>query len=121
MSKILSQNTEIETIVFRGLRKLGLKFRKYYKKILGNPDAVFLDKKIAIFIDGDFWHGYKFIKLKRRLSKKYWLNKILTNIERDKRINKILKKQGWKVLRFWEHDIKKNQQKCLEKIIRHLK
>lgn len=116
MSKIRSQNTKVEKLIFRALRKEKIYFQKYYKKCPGNPDIALPRKKIAIFIDGDFWHGYNLKKLQKRLPKKYWLEKITKNVKRDKKTNLELKKQGWKVLRIWEHDIQKNLKKSLEKI-----
>jgi len=76
MSRIRSKNTKAEITVFRELRKRGIYFQKHYKKIAGNPDIALPRKKKAVFIDGDFWHGYNFSKLKERLPKKYWLEKI---------------------------------------------
>ena len=76
MSKIRSQDTKVEILIFRELRKRGIYFQKHYKRVIGNPDIALPRKKKAVFIDGDFWHGYKFPKLKKRLPKKYWLAKI---------------------------------------------
>lgn len=121
MSNIRSKNTGIEKAVFKELRKRKIYFQKHYKKILGNPDIALPKKKIAIFIDGDFWHGYQFEKNKKRLPKKYWAKKIEDNIKRDKSNRSKLKRKGWKVLRIWEHEIKKNPEKSLEKIIKILK
>ena len=85
MSKIRSKETQIEQIVFKYLRKQGVYFKKHYKKASGSPDIALPRKKIAIFIDGDFWHGWQFSKKKGKLPKKYWLAKIESNIQRDKR------------------------------------
>src|SRR3989344_4366639 len=111
MSKIRSRDTQVEKIIFRELSKRGIYFQKYYKKAIGNPDIALPSKKKAIFIDGDFWHGYQFSKLKKRLPKKYWLAKIKNNIQRDRRNRAKLRKAGWKGLRIWEHEIKKKPQK----------
>ena len=86
MSKIRSKNTKAELIVFRELRKRKIYFQKHYKKCVGCPDIAIPSKKIAVFIDGDFWHGRNFHKDKKRLPKRYWLNKIEGNIVRDKKI-----------------------------------
>ena len=75
-----------------------------------------IQQKVAVFLDGDFWHGYNLKKLGKKVPKKYWLPKIERNIRRDKQISVQLRKSGWKVLRFWEHQIKKNPQKAIEKI-----
>lgn len=121
MSRIRSKNTKVEISVFRELRKRGIYFQKHYKKAIGNPDIALPRKKKAIFIDGDFWHGYNFIELKKRLPKKYWLKKIENNINRDSNNNLQLKENGWEVLRIWEHSINKNIGKEIEKIIVFLK
>lgn len=117
MSNIRSKNTAVEKVVFKALRKNGIYFQKHYEKAPGNPDIALPKKKIAIFIDGDFWHGYKHAVLKQRLPKKYWLKKIEDNIKRDRKNRAKLKREGWKVLRIWEHEIKKNSEKAILKII----
>ena len=121
MSKIRSKNTKAEIKVFCELRKRGIYFQKHYKRVAGNPDIALPRKKKAVFIDGDFWHGHKFAELKKRLPKKYWLNKIENNVTRDEKINEQLREIGWEVLRIWEHDIKKNIDKTMEEIICFLK
>lgn len=116
MSKIRSQNTKVENIVFRELRKRRIYFKKHYRKVLGNPDIAVPSKKKAIFIDGDFWHGYKFSKLRQRLPKEYWLAKIENNVKRDRVYRSKLKKDGWKILRVWEHELLGKQNKTIDKI-----
>lgn len=117
MSKIRSKNTKAELIVFKELRKRGIYFQKHYKNVIGKPDIAVPRKKIAIFIDGDFWHGWQFNKIKAKLPKRYWLKKIENNIKRDKRSRAVLRKNGWRVLRVWEHDITNNYKKSVKKII----
>jgi DNA mismatch endonuclease (patch repair protein) len=121
MSKIRAEGTQAELAVFKELRKRKIYFQKHYKKAVGKPDIALPSKKKAIFIDGDFWHGYNFAKIKNRLPKKYWLGKIESNIARDKRNKLILKKNGWKVLRVWEHEIERNLPKAIERISLFLK
>ena len=120
MSKIRSKNTKAELIVFRELRKRKIYFQKHYKKAAGSPDIAFPRKKMAIFIDGDFRHGRNFAKDKNRLPKKYWREKIGTNILRDKKKGARLKRKGWKILRLWESDILKDEENALSKIISFL-
>lgn len=124
MSKIRSKNTKLEAsfcnFVSAKLYPLGFRYRRNSKFVLGRPDMVFKKHKLAVFIDGDFWHGYTFKKIRHRLPKKYWHAKILGNIERDKNITKALKQDGWKVLRIWEHELKTRQKAVLLKIIRLL-
>lgn len=91
-----------------------------YPKMFGNPDFVIIVKKIAIFCDGDFWHGYKYYERKKP-AKKFWRDKIEGNMKRDAIISRNLRRNGWSVLRLWEHDIEKNPDKCKKKIINKLK
>ena len=117
MSKIKSKNTAIEICFRKLLWKNGLKgFRANYD-LPGKPDIVFASKKIAIFLDGDFWHGYNWKKLGKIPPKTYWQSKIQRNINRDKLTTKTLKKNGWKVIRLWEHEINQDPQKCVDKIL----
>lgn len=120
MSKIRSKNTKVESLAFRELRKRGIYFQKHYNKVIGNPDIALPAKKKAIFIDGDFWHGYQFFKLKRRLPKRYWLGKIEKNVKRDKRSRMKLRRAGWKVLRVWEHELLNSREKTINKVVRFL-
>ncbi len=124
MSKIRSKNTLLETsfckLVSKKLYPLGYRYKRNYVRLLGKPDIAFTKNKVAVFLDGDFWHGYNFKKTSGRLPKKYWLGKIEKNIVRDKKVNKELKKKGWQVIRLWEHEIKKDSEKALNKIIKKL-
>jgi len=121
MSKIRSKNTMAEMLVFKELRRRKIYFQKHYKRAAGNPDIALPRKKKAVFIDGDFWHGYQFSKQKKRLPKKYWQKKIEGNIKRDKRARAKLKRGGWQVLRVWEHEINNNLDKIIEKINKFFK
>jgi len=114
MSKIKNKDTKLE-LQFKNSLK-GLRFR-YQPKIKGKPDFASKKLKIAIFIDSCFWHKCPKHFRQPGSNKKYWIKKINRNAERAKEANKQLKKEGWKVLRFWEHDINKNIKKCIDKII----
>ena len=121
MSKIRDKNTKPEIKIRKELWKKGYKgFRTHYK-LPGKPDIVFSKKKVIIFIDGDFWHGYSWKVLRKIPPKGYWRKKIKGNIQRDKKYAIKLKKHGWKVLRFWEHQINKNRDKVLDKILKYIK
>ena len=113
MSRIRGQNTKIDLKMNELLSSMGHKF-EMYPKMDGNPDFLIL-KRIVIFCDGDFWHGYKYFE-KKRLRKKFWRDKIETNMKRDKKISRKFRREGYSVLRFWEHDIEKNESKCLKRI-----
>ena len=107
MSRIRSKNTSLEVEFRKLLWKNGLGRYCIHYNLPGKPDIVYVSKKIVIFLDGDFWHGYNWKKLGKVPPKKYWQKKIQKNIDRAKKYNKTLKKDGWKVIRIWEHDVKK--------------
>jgi len=116
MSNIRHKNTSLEVNFRKLLWKNGLGRYRIHYNLPGKPDIVYVSKKIVIFLDGDFWHGYNWKKLRKVPPKKYWQEKIQKNIDRAKKYNKQLKKDGWKVIRFWEHDAKKNPEKCIKKV-----
>lgn len=124
MSSIPSKDTVPELLLGKSLWSLGLRYRKHYK-IIGKPDFVLVSSKIAIFCDGDFWHGnnWRLRKLKNRneeFSKysEFWIRKITNNINRDKKVNRKLRVTGWTVIRFWESQIRKSSIKCAEKVLK---
>ena len=123
MSKVHLKGGKTETFLAKALWKKGYRYRKNYKKIPGSPDIAITSKKMAIFVDGEFWHGYDWIRRKEKLksNKEYWIAKIEENMVRDKRNDKLLKEMGWKVIHFWENEIKKNLMSCLAKIENSLK
>jgi DNA mismatch endonuclease (patch repair protein) len=124
MSRVKSKGTTIEKAFGKALWATGLRYRKHYRKLAGTPDFVLVNYKIAIFCDSAFWHGYKNMKTKRHLFKsnvEFWTNKIRRNIERDKEVNKKLRKEGWKVLRFWDFEIEKNLDKCVERVLEEVR
>lgn len=121
MSLIRAKNTGIERKVFSYLRKNKIYFRQHYSKAPGKPDVSLPAKKIAVFIDGDFWHGYKFDTWRRRIPKVYWREKIASNIVRDAKNRRALRRQGWKIMRVWGHEIAKSPDKTLPKIRAFLK
>jgi len=116
MSRIRGTNTKIDLEMKKMLAGAGYRFEMYYK-MFGNPDFVHRRKKIVIFCDGDFWHGYRYNE-KKKPSKRFWKDKIENNMKRDQRYTRKLRRDGWSVLRFWEHDIEKNPEKCIRKIKR---
>ena len=121
MSKIRSKNTKIELRVFKVLRKNEIYFQRHYGNAPGKPDIAITSKKKVVFINGDFWHGYRFSQWKNKLPKKYWQAKIESNIRRDKENNKTLKSRGWKILIIWEHNLKNDFDKQIDKILKFLK
>lgn len=125
MSSIPSRNTKPEMLLRKELFAHGLRYRVNYKALPGKPDVVFTKAKIAVFVDGDFWHGHNWAirgydSLEKELERysQYWREKILRNIERDREVDTKLSENGWTVLRFWESDIKTDLGKCVTEIER---
>jgi DNA mismatch endonuclease (patch repair protein) len=123
MSSIPSRNTRPEIALRKELFSRGFRYRVNYKKLIGKPDIVFTKVRLAIFVDGDFWHGNNwrlrgYDSFDDELShySEYWQKKLIDNIDRDKRVNKQLARDGWIVLRYWESDIKKDLNKVANEI-----
>lgn len=116
MSKIHSKNTSPEIKLRKLLSGLGVRGYRLHYKLTGKPDIVFTKKRIVIFIDGCFWHRCKkdFVQPKSR--KNFWLPKIEQNLKRDNIVNRKLKKEGWKVMRIWEHEILKQKELLILKV-----
>ena len=120
--KIKSKNTKIELALRKELWRLGFRYRIHDKTVAGTPDIVFRKQKVAIFCDSEFWHGKKYLEgQKFKKNAEYWETKIRNNIERDKKVNEILKNEGWTVLRFWGEDISKSEKNIANKIGRFIK
>ena len=114
---IKSKNTAIEMILRRKLYSLGYRYRIHSAGIHGKPDIVFSGKKIAVFCDSAFWHGKKYLEGEKfKTNSEFWKKKISQNIERDAKVNSLLTQNGWRVLRFWDHEIKKDLDRCIEQI-----
>ena len=120
MQHIRGKDTKIEIILRKALWKRGYRYRKHYKSIPGTPDIALTRYKIAIFCDGEFFHGKVWEVLRPRLEKsnnsEFWISKISRNRERDDEINKKLLYMGWTVIRFWGSDIKKDTDECIQVI-----
>lgn len=119
MSSIHGKDTSIELLLRKALWKEGIRGYRLSMKLPGRPDIVFPKYKVAVFCDGDFWHGYKFEEWKGRLSP-HWLKKIQGNIERDKKNESKLMNSGWTVIHFWESEILKDVEMCKRKVISEL-
>ena len=118
MQHIRSKDTSIEIKLRKALWAAGIRYRKYYTEIPGKPDIVLTKYKIAIFCDSSFWHGRDFDKKKPvETNHEYWDKKIRRNMDRDKEVNQQLDALGWKVIRFWDIDINKHIEDCVQIII----
>ncbi len=120
MQHIKADNTEIEVKLRKALWNKGYRYRKNYKELPGKPDITLTKYKIAIFCDGEFFHGKDWEILKPRLEKsnnsEYWISKISRNRQRDDEVNKKLLYMGWTVIRFWGKDILHNTDECVKVI-----
>jgi DNA mismatch endonuclease (patch repair protein) len=119
MSRVHLKGGTAEVLLAKSLWKKGIRYRKNYKELPGSPDIAITSKKIAIFVDGEFWHGKDWEQRKKRLSKnrEYWIQKIEENMRRDKRDDELLRKDGWIVLHFWEKDVLKNIDYCEQVVL----
>lgn len=123
MQQIKSKDTKIEIALRKELWSRGLRYQKNSKKVFGKPDIVFIGKKVAVFCDSEFWHGFDWKNKKKefKTNQDFWISKIERNIARDNEVNEILKNKGWTVLRYWGKDIKTNLRGCADEIERTVK
>lgn len=120
MSRVRSSGSRIEKLLGSALWRAGVRYRKQYP-IFGKPDFVLVQRRIAIFCDSEFWHGYRWgtrRKAEHKTNQRYWFEKIERNRARDQSVNRILRAEGWRVFRFWERQIMRNADACVSAIIR---
>jgi len=117
MQNIRSVGTLPERVVMQALRKEGLYFAANVRTLPGKPDIVFRRRRVAVFIDSDFWHGHPKRFTMPAVNREYWEAKIARNKARDKAVNRELKQLGWHVLRFWAYDIKHHKQRVINRIM----
>lgn len=116
MRQVKNKNSNIERLLRKELWRRGLRYRKNVMGIIGKPDIAFIGKKVAIFCDSEFWHGYDWENRKKdfKSHQEFWIPKIERNMQRDVEVTSELKKQGWTVIRLWGKDIKSNVEKCAD-------
>ncbi|MBR6684518.1 MAG: very short patch repair endonuclease [Firmicutes bacterium] len=122
MQAVKNKNSKIELILRNELWSRGLRYRKNVTRICGKPDIAFIGRKIAVFCDSEFWHGYNWEERKNdfKSHQEFWIPKIERNMERDREVTEKLESEGWIVLRFWGNEIKKNTIQCadiIEKVV----
>lgn len=117
-----STGTYPELLLSKALWKRGYRYRKNYKPVTGKPDLAFVGLKVAVFIDGEFWHGKDWDEKKEKITanKTYWIPKIEKNMARDLDVKYALQQDGWIVLRFWSKDVVRNFNDCLTQVIETL-
>ncbi len=122
MSRIRSTDTKPELMLRRALWALGYRYRKDVRDLPGKPDIAIKKYKVAVFVDGEFWHGYNWQEKKPRIrrNREYWIPKIERNMQRDRQNTQALQDKGWTVFRFWEHRLKKEFNTCLEAVVEEL-
>lgn len=118
MRRVKNKDSKIELSLRKILWEKGYRYRKNVKSVYGHPDIAFIGKKIAIFCDSEFWHGYDWENRKKefRTHQDFWIPKIERNMARDIEVNEKLKADGWAVIRFWGEEIKHNLQDCIKQI-----
>ena len=112
---VRQKDTGIEVAVRRAVHARGLRFRKNVRGLPGTPDIVFPGSRVVVFVDGDFWHGWQFPRWRDKL-KPYWVEKIERNRRRDQRNFARLRREGWLVLRVWEHDVLSDVEQVADRI-----
>lgn len=119
MSRIKGKNTGPELRVEAAFVERALQWEGHARDLPGRPDFVFRDARVAVFVDGDFWHGWRFPIWRTKLSEK-WEAKIEGNRRRDTRNHRRLRRMGWRVVRLWEHQVKADIEGCMDRVMRML-
>ena len=116
MQQVKNKDSKIEVLLRKELWSRGLRYRKNVNRIYGKPDIVFIGKKVAVFCDSEFWHGYNWEERKKdfKSHQEFWIPKIERNMERDAEVTAKLESEGWMVIRFWGNEIKKNTAQCAD-------
>ena len=116
MQQVKNKDSKIEVLLRKELWSRGIRYRKNVNRIYGKPDIVFIGKKVAVFCDSEFWHGYNWEERKKdfKSHQEFWISKIERNMERDVEVTARLESEGWTVIRFWGNEIKKNTAQCAD-------
>lgn len=122
MSRIRFKNSKPEMVLRRALWNMGIRFRIHSKDLPGHPDVVIHKYRIAVFVDGEFWHGYQWEQRKGNIktNRGFWLPKIERNMQRDRQVNEKLQKLGYTVIRFWGNQVKTELGVCIMDILKEL-
>lgn len=116
MARIKGRDTGLERRMEMMLKRSRMRFETHARDLPGRPDFVFRRARVAVFVDGDFWHGWRFPVWRLKLSE-MWEKKIETNRKRDARNHAKLRRSGWKVVRVWEHQMERDPGACLQRIL----
>ncbi len=120
MQAVKNKDSQIELLLRKELWRRGLRYRKNSSKVFGHPDIVFIGKKVAVFCDSEFWHGYNWEERKKdfKSHQEFWIPKIERNMQRDIEVTEKLQNDGWIVLRFWGKEIKNDVAQCADTVER---
>ena len=123
MRQVKNKDSQIELTLRKALWSRGLRYRKNVTSIFGKPDIAFISKKVAVFCDSEFWHGFDWEHRKHDIksNEEFWITKIERNMQRDREVTEKLESEGWIVLRFWGNEIKKHTEQCADKIEKAVK
>ena len=122
MSKIRGTNSKPELLLRKALWKAGVRYRINRTNLPGRPDISIKKYKLAVFVDGEFWHGDYWDQKKNTIktNRKFWVPKIERNMQRDREVNQMLSELGYTVFRFWSHEIKNNLQQCINDLLTYI-
>ena len=115
MKRVKLRNGSLEMLVQREMRAKGLRFHCHVRTLPGRPDIVFPHERVAVFVDGDFWHGWRLPAWEGKLSK-FWRDKLRANRARDQRNFRRLRRLGWRVIRLWQHDVRRDLAACVLRV-----
>ena len=123
MRQVKNKDSQIELLLRHEMWKRGIRYRKNVLSVYGKPDIAFIKKKVAVFVDSEFWHGFDWNNKQAEIksNREFWIPKIEKNMERDARVNSFLRSEGWIVLRFWGKEIQRNTVGCVDIIETALK
>lgn len=122
MSKIRGKNTKPELLFRKALWAKDVRYRVDNRKLPGRPDISIDKYKLAIFIDGEYWHGYNWEERRPKIktNREFWIPKIERNMQKDREVNRQLTELGYTVFRFWESEVKKNLDRCVNDVLEFL-
>lgn len=126
MSAVRGRDNVAEVGLRRELWRRGFRYRLHERRFVGRPDICFISRRVLLFVDGDFWHGRglvqdgveAFIRTIRTRRRRWWLRKIARNVDRDREVTRLLRKQGWRVIRLWESEVLRDVRRAADRVER---
>lgn len=129
MARVTGRDTGPELTIRRALWRRGLRYRLHAKALPGKPDIAFPASKVAVFVDGDFWHGNQWklrgfpslgAQFENVSNRDYWVAKVTRNVRRDAEVDRRLRELGWRVVRVWESDLRRDLEACVRRVVRQV-